>query len=508
MTAQARAESGDREGAKALLEEAGRRKLGPKPEGSICYTLGRLYQEDGAWEAAARAFRQVEKGGGELAPYSAYRLGEIALARGDAATAEEKFRAAEAAGVFAQESFFNRLIALAREKRLEEFRKARKAFVERFPGSPLRGRLLLLEAALLQELGRGKEAEEALEEGLREPALRSSHPRFLMQLATLHEESGEEARAFAEYERLVRNYPGDPLVPEAIYRGAFAGYRCGKLSEAEARQRLADLASDKAAGSLAPKALFGAAQFYYNAQDYADAQASFERLAQDYPQNALADSAYYWAAKAAIGRHDLVEALHLLDRIPESSSWKAEARLLQGKIDQDLGEYANAILLFDAALEESDSGPIRTEALLRKGDCLFAQGAADAKLFGEAAKVYAAVLKEKGADPSERDEAGFKQGVCLEKQGREEDALAVFLDVLDGRLESTKERPEKRSAPEIRWRIEAGIQAAALKEKAQDWRGAVSIYRKMEKLGGPTREEFHETVNRLRRDHFLFEEGS
>lgn len=506
--AQARARSGDREGAEALLEAAVRRKLGPESDSAIRYALGRLYQEDEAWDASARSLRLVGKGGGALAPYSAFRLGEIALVRGDAPSAEEDFRVAEGAGVFSEESFFNQLIALAREKRLEEFEKTAKTFVERFPQSPLRTRLLLLEATLFQEVGRSREAQGVLEAGLRDPGLRSGQSQILMQLAGLYAESGEEARAYADYERLVREFPNDSFVPEAVYRGAFAGYRSGKLTDAEARQRLVDLTANKAAGSVAPKALFGAAQFYYNAQDYADAQAAFERIALDYPQNPLADSAYYWAAKAAVGRHDLVDALHLLDRIPESSLWKAEARLLQGKIDQELGEYGNALILFDAVLEESPSGPIRTEALLRKGDCLFAESSGDRKIYADAAKVFAAVLKEKGTDPAERDEAGFKQAVCLQKQGREEDALAVYLDVLDGRLEAAKEGAGKRNPPEIRWRIEAGIQAASLKEKAQDWRGAVTIYRKMEELGGPTREEFHDTVNRLRRDHFLFEEGS
>jgi len=506
--AQARRRSGDREGAEALLEETARRKLGPESDSAIRYALGRLYQEDEAWDAAARSLLLVEKGGGVLAPYAAFRLGEIALVRGNAASAEESFHLAEGAAVFPEESLYNRLIALAREKRLEEFEKIKAIFAERFPQSSLRSRLLLLEAELLREVRRPREAERVLEAGLREPGLRSNQPQLLLELAGLYAEEGEDARAFVQYERLVQEFPNDPLVPEALYRGAFAGNHSGRLTDAEARQRLADLAANKAAGSLAPRALFGAAQFCYNAQDYADAQADFERIAQDYPQNPLADSAYYWAAKAAVGRHDLLDALHLLDRIPESSAWKAEARLLQGKIDQELAEYGNAIILFDAVLEENSSGPIRTEALLRKGDCLFAEGSGAPKSYGEAGKAFAAVLKEKEADPAERDEAGFKLGVCLQKQGRDEDALSVYLDVLDGRLVVAKEGLGKRIAPEIRWRIEAGIQAAALKEKAQDWRGAVTIYRKMEELGGPTREEFHETVNRLRRDHFLFEEGS
>ncbi|MGD9896012.1 MAG: tetratricopeptide repeat protein [Candidatus Methylacidiphilaceae bacterium] len=506
--ARARAGSGDREGAEALLEETSHRRLGPESDAAIRYALGRLYQGDGEWDAAARSLRLVEKGGGPLAPYSAFRLGEIALVRGDASSAGEYFRQAEAAGVFSEESLFNRLIALAREKRLQEFQKGKTAFVDRFPRSPLRARLVLLEATLLRELGRLKDAEGVLEAGLREPALRSNQPEFLLQLADLYAEAGEDARAFVDYERLTREFPNDSLAPEAIYRGAFAGYRSGKLSEVQARQRLTDLAAGKAAGSVAPRALFGAAQFCYNAQDYADAQADFERIAQDYPQSPLADSAYYWAAKAAVGRHDLVDALHLLDRIPENSSWKPEARLLQGKIDQELGEYGNAIILFDAVLEEGASGPIRTEALLRKGDCLLAESSGSPKIYADAAKVFAEVLKEKATDPAERDEAGFKLGVCFQKQGRVEDALSVYLDVLDGRMGVAKERMAKRNVPEIRWRIEAGIQAASVKEKAQDWRGAVTIYRKMEGLGGPTREEFHETVNRIRRDHFLFEEGS
>ncbi len=55
------------------------------------------------------------------------------------------------------------------------------------------------------------------------------------------------------------------------------------------------------------------------------------------------------------------------------------------------------------------------------------------------------------------------------------------------------------------WQIEAGWAAGAIREKQKDWRGAIEIYRRLEQVGGPNQQKFHDLVNKIRQDNYIYE---
>ncbi|NJK91466.1 MAG: hypothetical protein HC904_06345 [Blastochloris sp.] len=61
--------------------------------------------------------------------------------------------------------------------------------------------------------------------------------------------------------------------------------------------------------------------------------------------------------------------------------------------------------------------------------------------------------------------------------------------------------------PEFFWFIRSGVAAAAMREDKGDFRGAVEIYRILERLGDPNRDEFRKRIEDLKSKNFLYEEG-
>lgn len=209
-------------------------------------------------------------------------------------------------------------------------------------------------------------------------------------------------------------------------------------------------------------------------------------------------------------RKDYGEALDLLDRVPDKSACKLDARILQGLVYHQQLRFENAITLFEAVLAAEKNGARFIEAALRKGDCLFALGSTDPTRYEQAAAAFGLVLGGNQGNFAQRNEAAFKRAKCFAKVNRTTDALALYLEVLNGRTVAAAEPAgvEAALAPEMFWRVQAGLGAAELRQKQQDWRGALAVYRKLEQLGGPLQQEFRSTINQLRRDHFLYGEES
>jgi hypothetical protein len=42
-------------------------------------------------------------------------------------------------------------------------------------------------------------------------------------------------------------------------------------------------------------------------------------------------------------------------------------------------------------------------------------------------------------------------------------------------------------------------------EKRKDWRGAIEVYKRLEQIGGPHAQDFHDLINKLRRDNYIYE---
>jgi lipopolysaccharide biosynthesis regulator YciM len=160
-------------------------------------------------------------------------------------------------------------------------------------------------------------------------------------------------------------------------------------------------------------------------------------------------------------------------------------------------------------LDAEKTGNRFVEATLLKGDCYFALGKDNKSQYEAAANAYGTLLTSTQGTFAQRNEAGYKRARCFEMQGRNDDALALYLDVLAGRLMVDSGKAGATRPPEYLWTIQSGVKAAQLRETKQDWRGAIEVYRRLETLGGPTQalKEFRDSINKIRRDNFIYDES-
>ena len=189
--------------------------------------------------------------------------------------------------------------------------------------------------------------------------------------------------------------------------------------------------------------------------------------------------------------------------MPDASSLKPDARLWEGRSYQQQLNFDQANTFFDAVLATEKTGPRFVQASLLKGQSLFALGSQDPANYTLALAAFDQILKSKEGSISERNEAGVSSGKCLEKMGRIDDAMSRYLDVLYGRVAG--DDPTSANSPEFHWQLEAGSQAGRIRESRKDWRGAIEIYKRLEQIGGAHAQDFHDLINKLRRDNYIYE---
>jgi hypothetical protein len=176
---------------------------------------------------------------------------------------------------------------------------------------------------------------------------------------------------------------------------------------------------------------------------------------------------------------------------------KWAARNEQAVIERKLGKPPDALLLYDEVLKSDARPSEKREALCGKGDILFESGGN--VNYRRAIEVY----DQLAADPEEpihwRNQALFKKGLCLEKETDRAGALATFYKVLENEA-----RPDRRR--ELFWFYKAGFNAARLLEDDSKWESAAAIYQRLAAAGGSRSEEAKARLNRLRLEHFLWED--
>lgn len=471
--------------------------------------LGKLYSVQGKKDLALQTLQKCLAMAPTAAtmPLAEFERGQIFYRQGDYAQAAQCFtRASESEPKTAERALFNLLLTQEQLGKLDDFVKTRDRLMRDFPNSPFRERLVIEHARLLEKQGRTEEARSIFQGALTQ-ASPEQRPMLLLRLADLLYQSQNFQEASAFYDQFQKEYANDPLFAEVAYKGICAGIATKKLSIDQACKEMSALQSRFPRHPMAANMAFSAGELSFQKQDYANAQTFFEKITHDYNQNELVPEAYFWAGKSAMSRGDLAGAIGLLEKVPDASPLKSAARLLQGRIYHQQMKFENALTLLDAVLAAEKQGPLHVEALLRKGDCYFAMGGNDATTYEEAIKAYAALLNGKQGNIAQRHEAGFKRAKALQKLNRFEEALAGFLDVVMGRMASGEPEPSNEPA-EYFWRIKAGLEAAEMKEARKDWRGAIAVYRSLEKLGGPNHQEFQDAINRIKRDNFLFDEDA
>ena len=275
----------------------------------------------------------------------------------------------------------------------------------------------------------------------------------------------DPAKIIAAAENFLRKYPGSPFV-------------------ADVRMKLAET--------------------YYRRQDFANAQTHFQILAQENPRGAFTERALFFAAKSAtqsMAAQSLDRALVLLDEVvKKNGELKWAARNEQASIERKLGKNQDAATLYDEVLQGNAKPEEKREALCGKGDILYESGEADRQNYRRAIAIYDQLAAQKEAPVHWRNQALFKKGICLEKLGDRENALAAFYKIVEE--ENRPDRPQR----EFFWYYKAGFNAARLLEDDSKWQPAAVVYQKLASAGGARSDEAKSRLSRLRLEHFLWDQ--
>ncbi|HEY4271374.1 MAG TPA: tetratricopeptide repeat protein [Candidatus Udaeobacter sp.] len=252
---------------------------------------------------------------------------------------------------------------------------------------------------------------------------------------------------------------------------------------------------------FAPEVRMKLAELYYRRQDFANAQTQFEIIAQQNPNDSLAEKALFFAAESAMSsmsEHTLDRALVLFDQVVQKNgAMRWAARNEQAVIERKLGKPKDALALYDEVLKSNAGAPEKREALCGKGDIFFEAGATDPSSYENAIAAYDQLAADKEGSIHWRNQALFKKGLCLEKKNDRADALATFYKILED-----ESRPSERR--ELFWYYKAGFNAARLLEEDSKWESAVAIYEKLVAAGGSRSEEAKERLKNIRLEHFLW----
>ena len=253
--------------------------------------------------------------------------------------------------------------------------------------------------------------------------------------------------------------------------------------------------------SFATEVRMKLAELYYRRQDFANAQTEFELIAQQSPDNSLGEKALFFAAESAMssmGEHSLDRAIVLFDQVVrQNGALRWAARNEQAVIERKLGKPKDALALYDEVLK-SNAGPAeKREALCGKADIFFEMGATDPNSYQRAIEIYDQLASDKEEPIHWRNQALFKEGLCLEKKSDRANALATFYKILE-----EDARPDRQR--ELFWYYKAGFNAARLLEEDSKWESAAAIYEKLAAAGGSRSDEAKARLTNLRLEHFLW----
>ena len=420
----------------------------------------------------------------------------------DAAGAAAQFEKLSAGSdTFAENATYNLLLAQEAMGKADAFAKTQADFTRRFPKSAHLKRIALAQARLLVLANEPEDAKAVYEKASTQAGSGPDQKSLLLALADLQYQTGDLAATVTTCRLIVKQFPHDSIL--AAQRDILVSYEMKKLTEDQTEQALVSLMQKAEHSPGVPEAWFRLGEFYFLRQDYVKAQDAFQQLTATYPNSPEAPQAYFFAGRAAAAHTDYAGALALLEKVPEGTPFKAEARLWEGRVYQEQLNFMQGCTLADTVLGTEKSGPMFVAANLLKGECFFEMGGKDPGNYAQALAAFEQILKSKEGTPTERSEADVRSAKCLEKMGRPQEAMARYLDVLYGH---TSPDQAASSAPaDYSWEVKAGWEASRMREAQQDWRGAIEIYKRLEQIGGPHAQEFHDLQNKLRRDNYIYE---
>ncbi|HOB32687.1 MAG TPA: tetratricopeptide repeat protein, partial [Verrucomicrobiota bacterium] len=319
-------------------------------------------------------------------------------------------------------------------------------------------------------------------------------PEVRLAIARTYEEQGDWENAVASYDTWMQVFTNHAELPRAHFARAWDTARAGR--EAEALTLFTNFVARWPTNELSAEAHFWIGNYHFSHGDFVRAEEAYQKVQIS---RELGFQAQMWAGLSAMARLDCRGAVSYFDKMLEAPACprhlKVEAAFASGDAYVILasahtnrqGQLTQAVQQFRRAAELNPAGPHVPRALIRIGECFRELGAFGEEHYAEALKAYESAITHSNATVSIRHQARIGLGLVAErkaekKSGAEQtallkEALGHYLDVFvfEGEL-----RDGER--PDLLWVKEAGLKAAAVAERLQQWQSVEKIYRELQRL--------------------------
>lgn len=482
--------------------------------------LGKLYLNTDRIPTAISSFEGAmrystdprQRARGEIATGNAY------FAEGEFLLAAETFTdAAPRSPEYWLEATYDSALAWLHLGNYDRFLDDYNALSERYPETDQRHDLLL-EEGLLQARSRDPRAFATLQSFIRDFPNNRRTGEARLALAELVFAAGDTGAAGDLLKAAYVSGTSTQSREQADYLAIFIADSSPNRQDDNVIRLGLQFLQDYPNSPLRPQVRMKLGQVYFRREDFANAQTQFETLAQESPADPLAEKALILAGESSVrgmSSDGVDHALALFDIVAKGSGpLKLYARQEQALIEARQGHDKEAVIIYDDILRSNPDTPLRFAALCGKADCLVASEddtaspAPSPTLSGTDNSTAAIALYEQIAtDPDVtapwRNQALYKKGRCLNKEGLADQALAAFYDVLNAPAPPTQDQQQQQ--PDFFWFEKAGYDAAAILEARAQWPGAISILEKVAQAGGPRSVEARKRADELRLEHFIWD---
>jgi TolA-binding protein len=437
-----------------------------------------------------------------------YWLAELLFLQGRVAEAAEAFQAVRTDFPdWRDKALFREIQALIQLKEYPRARADLEEFIRLFRHSPLYPDALFHLARVKQLAGQGGEARAGFAMFAAAFPNHEHAPRAWFEAGELSFGVGDYPGAADAYGALIAAYPQHALVPNALYRRVFARAAAG--DDEGARGDADTLIARHADSPYSVHVRYWLADFFRNRRDHAAAEAVLLGIVALPDRPAEAAQALYEAAEVCFAADRADDAIRHLDelneRFPEAPV-VSEGQFLRGNIHMSRNEFTKAIPFFRKAAERRPGSPLETAANGRLGDCHYslAWETPDGTNTQAALALYRKVLAASDLPLDTREQALYKAGRCEEELGDRGSAAATYLEAVYS-YETDAEAGYRRDPV---WYVKAALAAARIylaKETPEGAETAISIYRRLIRLGIEPVGDFREKMAAIREQYRLKE---
>ena len=245
---------------------------------------------------------------------------------------------------------------------------------------------------------------------------------------------------------------------------------------------------------------------HYARRNLGAAEASFRRIASEFPASPYAGLARFFEAKASPPSEETLAKWRAL--IEAKGPFANEAAHELGLLFLSLDRFDEARSELDRVLERlpADS-PLRFAVMADLAYAAYLEALAagkDPAKLTEAAGQFAALASTEGAPAFWRYNAAVRRGKCVEALGKPSIALEIYRSI----VEETRSGPAENGAlppEETAWVFRAGFAAIEILNAEKNWAGAIEVADALAGKSGPRAIEATQLAEKLRLKHWVWD---